>query len=217
MDGNRRWARVRGLAPFEGHRAGYKKVKEVTEWCRENGIKILTLFAFSTENWNRSEKEVKYLMHLFYFMLTKDIKNIHKNKIHLNIIGRRDGLSHSIQKAIQKAEELTKGYTNFTLNLAINYSGRLEIVDAVKKIIRQAGNHQEITEDLISKNIYTAGQPDPDLIIRTSGEQRLSGFLTWQGVYSELYFTKSHWPEFSKKDFDETLADFTSRKRRFGK
>jgi len=215
MDGNRRWARARGLAPFKGHLAGYKKVKEVAEWCRQNGIKILTLYAFSTENWKRPRKEVNYLMQLFNFMLTKDIKNLCKNKIQLNIVGRRDGFSKKLQKAIQKAEASTKDYADFTLNLAINYGGRQEIVDAVNKIFKQPP--EEITEDLISKNIYTTGQPDPDLIVRTSGEQRLSGFLTWQSVYSELFFTKSHWPEFSKNDFDQVLVEFAARQRRYGK
>ncbi|MDP3051973.1 MAG: polyprenyl diphosphate synthase [bacterium] len=215
IDGNRRWARSRGLPPFEGHRAGYKKIKEVTEWCRDAGIKILTIFAFSTENWQRPKEEVDFLMGLFYLALTRDIKKLLKENVCVRIIGRREGLPKKLQEAIKKSTELTKNNTGCMLNLAINYGGRPELVDAFKKIL--ADPPQEITEETISKNLNTAGQPDPDLIIRTSGEQRLSGFLTWQSAYSELLFINNHWPEFSKQDFDDALADFDNRQRRFGK
>jgi len=214
MDGNRRWATTRRLPSFEGHRAGYKKVEDILNWCRDAGIKILTLYAFSTENWQRSKKEVDFLMKLFYLAFTKDIKELHKNNICVRVIGRKNGLSEKIQKAIKRSEELTKNNTAIILNLAINYGGRPELVDAFNKILKNPP--KEITEDLISKNIYTAGLPDPDLIIRTSGERRLSGFLTWQSAYSELYFIKRHWPEFSKEDFDDALNDFANRQRRFG-
>ena len=214
MDGNRRWATTRRLPSFEGHRAGYKKVEDILNWCRDAGIKILTLYAFSTENWQRSKKEVDFLMKLFYLAFTKDIKELHKNNICVRVIGRKNGLSEKIQKAIKRSEELTKNNTAIILNLAINYGGRPELVDAFNKILKNPP--KEITEDLISKNIYTAGLPDPDLIIRTSGERRLSGFLTWQSAYSELYFIKRHWPEFSKEDFNDILNDFASRQRRFG-
>jgi len=214
MDGNRRWATTRRLPSFEGHRAGYKKIEDVLRWCRDAGIKILTFYAFSTENWQRSKKEVDFLMKLFYLALTKDIKKLHKNKVCVRVIGRKNGLSKKLQQAIKKAEELTKNNTTIILNLAINYGGRLELVDAFNKILKNPP--KEITEDLISQNIYTADLPDPDLIIRTSGEKRLSGFLTWQSAYSELYFIKRHWPEFSKEDFDGTLNDFANRQRRFG-
>jgi len=214
MDGNRRWATTRRLPSFEGHRAGYKKIEDVLRWCRDAGIKILTLYAFSTENWQRSKKEVDFLMKLFYLALTKDIKKLHKNKVCVRVIGREEGLSKKLQQAIKKAEALTKNNTAAILNLAINYGGRLELVDAFNKILKNPP--KEITEDLISQNIYTADLPDPDLIIRTSGEKRLSGFLTWQNAYSELYFIKRHWPEFSKEDFNDILNDFASRQRRFG-
>ncbi len=228
MDGNRRWAKARRLPSFEGHRTGgYKKVEDILNWCRDAGIKILTLYAFSTENWQRSKKEVDFLMKLFYLALTKDIKKLHKNNICVRVIGRKKGLSEKIQKAIKKSEELTKNNTAIVLNLAINYGGRLELVDAFNKILknlpatlrvaRRAGPPKEITDDLISQNVYTAGLPDPDLIIRTSGEKRLSGFLTWQSAYSEFCFIKHHWPEFSKEDFNNILNDFTNRQRRFGK
>ena len=215
MDGNRRWANAQKLSSFGGHRAGYKKIDDVLRWCRDAGIKILTLYAFSTENWQRSKKEVDFLMKLFYFAFTKDIKKLHENNICVRVIGRKNGLPEKIQKAIERSEELTKDNTAVVLNLAINYSGRLELVDAFNKILKNPP--KEVTEDLISRNIYTAGLPDPDLIIRTSGEQRLSGFLTWQSAYSEFYFIKRHWPEFSKEDFINILDDFANRQRRFGK
>jgi len=214
MDGNRRWATTRRLPSFEGYRAGYKKIEDVLRWCRDAGIKILTLYAFSTENWQRSKKEVDFLMKLFYLALTKDIKKLHKNKVCVRVIGREEGLSKKLQQAIKKAEALTKNNTAAILNLAINYGGRLELVDAFNKILKNPP--KEITEDLISQNIYTADLPDPDLIIRTSGERRLSEFLTWQSAYSEFYFIKRHWPEFSKEDFDDALNDFANRQRRFG-
>ena len=191
------------------------KAKEVMDWCRDAGIKVLTLFAFSTENWQRSRKEVGFLMKLFQFVLIKDIKEIHKNNIRLRIVGRKENFSKKLQEAIKKAEELTENNTGGVLNLAINYGGRQELLDAFNKISRNS--HHKITEELISENLYTAGLPDPDLIIRTSGELRLSGFLLWQAAYSELSFVKKFWPDFSKKDFDEVLADFANRQRRFGK
>ncbi len=215
MDGNRRWARSQGLSPSQGHRAGYGKVKEVLKWCDENGIKIVTLYAFSTENWNRPKNEVDFLMALFNRLLTKDIKEIHKNGVRLRIIGRKESLPKKIQEAAKKAEKLTAENTEGVLNLAINYGGRQEIVDAFNKIMKNPP--EKITEETISGNTYTADLPDPDLIIRTSGEMRLSGFLTWQSVYSELYFVKHHWPEFSKNDFAAILAGFSARQRRFGK
>ncbi len=215
MDGNRRWAVARHLPPYEGHRAGYKKIENILRWCGDAGIKILTLYAFSTENWQRPKKEVDFLMKLFYDALTKGVKELHKNNVCVRIIGRRKGLPEKIQKAIEVSEKLTKNNTAGILNLAINYGGRPELIDAFNKILKNPP--KEITEDLISKNIYTADLPDPDLIVRTSGEMRLSGFLTWQSAYSEFYFLKHHWPEFSKKDFDDMLKDFAGRQRRFGK
>ncbi|MFH0791816.1 MAG: polyprenyl diphosphate synthase [bacterium] len=214
MDGNRRWAKAKGLAPFLGHQAGYKKTEEVLKWCKEVGVKILTLFAFSTENWKRSKEEVDLLMNLFFLVLTKDIKKLNKENVRVKVIGKTEDLSRKLQKAIKQAEELTKNNTVGTLNLAINYGGRQELVDAFNKIIK--GQPKKITEEMISENLYTKGLADPDLIIRTSGEQRLSGFLTWQGVYSELYFVKNHWPDFSKNDFSEALNSYAERQRRFG-
>lgn len=217
MDGNRRWARERGLPTFEGHRRGYEKVKEVGDWCLARGIKILTVFAFSTENWQRSKEEVEYLMSLLHFALTKELREFDKRGIKLKIIGKREGLPEKVARAVREAETHTAKNTTSLLQIAINYGGRLELVDAVKKIISQNVSAEKVDETVISQNLYTAGVPDPDLIIRTSGEQRMSGFLLWQSAYSELYFCQNYWPAFSEKDLDEALRWFAGRQRRFGK
>jgi undecaprenyl diphosphate synthase len=217
MDGNRRWAKEHGLPKFEGHRRGYEKVKEVGDWCLKRGIKILTLFAFSTENWKRSKEEVNYLMDLLHFALTKELNEFNKRNIKLKIIGRRDGLPEKVAKAATEAERYTAKNNGGLLQMAINYGGRSEIVDAVKKIIKQGLSAEKIGEKTIEQNLYTANVSDPDLIIRTSGEQRLSGFLLWQSAYSELYFCQKYWPDFSEQDLDEALEWYASRERRFGK
>ncbi len=214
MDGDRRWAKDHALPASKGHYAGYKKIEEVLRWCRETGIGTLTLFAFSTENWKRTKGETDFLMNLFYLAFNNDIKRFQKNEVRVHLIGHREGLPKKLQRVIHKVEELTKDNTKSTLNVAINYGGRLELLDTFKRILKNLPSN--ITEATISENLYTAGQPDPDLIIRTSGERRLSGFLTWQSVYSELFFIKHCWPEFSKRDFDNALADFANRKRRVG-
>lgn len=217
MDGNRRWAREHGLPTFEGHRRGYEKVKEVGDWCLKRGIKILTLFAFSTENWKRSKGEVEYLMNLLHFALTKELDEFNKRNIRLKIIGCREGLPRKMSQAADEAERSTAKNSGGLLQVAINYGGRAEIVEAVKKIIHQGVIAEKMDEKLIEKNLYTAGTPDPDLIIRTSGEQRLSGFLLWQSAYSELYFCQKYWPDFSEKDLDDILQWYASRERRFGR
>lgn len=217
MDGNRRWARERGLPTFEGHRRGYDKVKEVGDWCLARDIKILTVFAFSRENWQRSKEEVDYLMNLLQFALTKELNEFSKRGIKLKIIGRREGLPEKVARAADEAEDRTEKNTRGLLQIAINYGGRSEIVDAVKKIIHQGAAKELVDEKLIEENLYTSGLPDPDLIIRTSGEQRLSGFLLWQSAYSELYFCQKYWPDFSEKDLDEALQWYAGRGRRFGK
>lgn len=216
MDGNRRWAKDRGLPSLEGHRKGYDKLKEVGEWCIEKGITTLTVYAFSTENWNRSEEEVNYLMDLLHNALTKEIGEFDKRGIKLKIIGSRERLAEKMVQAIDEAEAKTKDNTKGTLNLCINYGGRLEIVDAVKKLINQGIKPEDINEQAISNNLWLAGQSNPDLIIRTSGEQRLSGFLTWESVYSEFLFIDKHWPDFDQADLVAAIDDFNSRQRRFG-
>jgi len=217
MDGNRRWARSRDLPTLEGHKIGYEKVKKVGDWCLKRGIKILTVYAFSTENWNRSKEEVSYLMDLLKKALRDDINELHKKNIQVRVIGRLKELSKDLQKAIEEAIELTKNNTKGILNIALNYGGRVEIIDAIKNIIKRKIAPERVTEKVVSDNLYMADLPDPDLIIRTSGEYRLSNFLTWQSSYSELYFIKKHWPDFSEKDLDEAIEEYLRRTRRFGK
>ncbi len=218
IDGNRRWARERGLPTFEGHRRGFNKVKEITKWSKDRGIKILTLYCFSTENWNRSEREVSYLMRLLSQGLNKkEVKRICKEGIKIQIIGQTERLPKYLQKSIKEAEEFTQNNNKMILNLAISYGGRAEIVKAVKKIIKEKIPLNQIDENKIGDYLYTSSLPDPDLIIRTGGEQRVSNFLIWQVAYSELYFCKKYWPDFTEKDLDEVLQDFVHRQRRFGK
>jgi len=216
LDGNRRWAKENGLPSFEGHRRGYNKMKEVGEWCIARGIKTFTVYAFSTENWHRTPEEVDYLMNLLHQALTKEINEFNRRGIRLRVIGSRDRLSEKMKQEADFAENETKNNTRGTLNICLNYGGRLEIVEAVRTIISRGVKSEEIDEKMISENIWLAGQSDPDLIIRTSGEQRLSGFLTWESVYSELLFVKCHWPAFSEQDLDEAIAEFHRRHRRFG-
>jgi undecaprenyl diphosphate synthase len=216
MDGNRRWAKENGLSSFDGHKKGYEKLKEVGQWCIDRDINILSVYAFSTENWNRSKQEVKYLMKLLNKVFTDEVEKFNKKGIRIRVIGSRDKLSKEIKKNLLNAQERTKNNKKGTLNLCFNYGGRPEIAQAVKEIIKKGLKESEITEETITKNTWMGDQPDPELIIRTSGEQRLSGFLTWQSVYSEFYFTKCHWPEFSEKDLDEAVKDYEKRQRRFG-
>ena len=218
MDGNRRWARDKGLPTLEGHRRGYNKVKKVGKWCKQRGVKVLTLWAFSTENWKRSKEEVDFLMNLLSFALSDgEVNELDKDGIRLQVIGQKERLSEKLQGLIKKAEERTKDNKEGILNLAISYGGRVDVLEAVKKMIEKGISPQEISEEMIDQNLWTAGLPDCDLIIRTSGELRTSGFLIWQAAYAELYFCKNHWPEFSEKDLDEALADYARRQRRFGK
>ena len=216
LDGNRRWARERGLPTFDGHKAGYDKIKDVSKWCLKRNIKILTVFAFSTENWNRSKEEVKYLMTLMNKAFSKELEDLNKLGFKVNIIGSRDRLSKKIKKNIEKIETETKNNKKAVLNICFNYGGRLEIVEAVKKIVEEGIEVDKINEKLISKYIWFKGQPEPDLIVRTSGEKRLSGFLTWTSVYSELYFPRCYWPDFDEKELDKAIREFERRNRRFG-
>ncbi|MFC1662870.1 polyprenyl diphosphate synthase [Patescibacteria group bacterium] len=216
MDGNRRWARKRGLPTLQGHQRGYNKIKKVGDWCLKRGVKILSVYAFSTENWNRSKKEVGYLMRLLHSAIENDTQEMHEKGIRMMFSGRLKDLQENIQQAINRAVELTKNNTNGILNICINYGGRAEIVDAVKKIVKMKKSSAQITENLIDNNLYSPSLPDPDIVIRTSGEQRLSGYLTWESVYSELYFIKKPWPAFTEKDLDEVLTDYENRHRRFG-
>lgn len=217
LDGNRRWAKEHGLPTLEGHRRGYDNVKAVGLAALNRGVEHLTVFAFSTENWKRSEEEVGYLMDLLHHALTAEIDFYMDNDIRLRVIGRRDGLSEKLVAAIDDAENKTSGNARGQINICINYGGRAEIVDAVKAIVADGTKSEDVTEELVASKTWMAGIPDPDLIVRTSGEQRLSGFLTWCGVYSELLFVDVHWPAFGEADLDAAIAEFDSRQRRFGK
>lgn len=216
LDGNRRWAKERELPTFEGHKVGYEKIKEVCRWCLKRDIEILTVYAFSTENWNRSKKEVKYLMTLLNKAFGEETDELNELGLKVNIIGSKDRISSEIKKNIEKVEKETKNNKNMVLNICFNYGGRLEIVEAVKKIMGEGIEPEKISEDLISKYIWFKGQSEPDLIVRTSGEKRLSGFLTWTSVYSELYFPSCFWPDFNEKELDKAIAEFEKRNRRFG-
>lgn len=216
MDGNRRWARKKGLPTLIGHKRGYDIAMKVGEWCLDRGVKILTIYAFSTENWNRSKKEVSYLMRLLRQAFTNEIDNLHAKGIQVRVIGIEKGLSKDIKDAIKKAMQLTRNNKRGVLNIALNYGGRSEITEAVKKITKMKLKPSQITEKLISKNIFTADLPDPDLILRTSGEYRLSGFMTWQSAYSELLFIDKPWPAFTEKDVDAAINEYSRRNRRFG-
>ncbi|MDI6602862.1 MAG: polyprenyl diphosphate synthase [Patescibacteria group bacterium] len=213
LDGNRRWAEERGLPVFEGHRKGLEKVQRIIEYCKEKGIKILTLFVFSTENWKRGKEEVNYLIKLGKKAISNHFKHLHKNKIRIRIIGQKETLPKSLQKKIIEIEKQTKDNKEMMVNFALSYGGRAEIVEAVKKIIEKKIPPKKINENTIKENLWTS---DVDLIIRTGKEQRISNFLIWQAAYSELYFCPKYWPDFSEKDLDLALAEYSRRQRRFG-
>ena len=213
LDGNRRWAKEKGLSAFEGHKKGLETIKNTIEWCKEKGIKTLTLFVFSTENWKRPKKEVDYLMRMAEKMESHFSKAV-KQDIKLKVIGQRDRLPLAVRASIKKIENLTKNHNAMTLNFALSYGGRAEIVEAVKNIMRQKVDVRKIDENLISKNLWTS---DLDLIIRTGKEQRISNFLIWQAAYSELYFLKKYWPDFNKRDLNQAILEYARRQRRHGK
>ncbi|MGB2705601.1 MAG: isoprenyl transferase [Candidatus Omnitrophota bacterium] len=220
MDGNGRWARCRRLPKVAGHRAGVKSVEEVIKAARELGIKILTLYAFSTENWKRSSKEIDALMGLLEGYLDRETEKIAKEGIRVRAIGRISGLPPSIQLKLRKIEAKTIHNSAILVNLALNYGSRSEIVDAARKIAEEVKKGRIRPDDISEENfgdyLYTAGLPDPDLLIRTSGEARVSNFLLWQISYAEIYITKKLWPDFGKKDLKYAILDYQKRKRRYG-
>lgn len=215
LDGNRRWAKANGLPTLEGHRRGYEKVKEVMEWAKEAGISFVIAYAFSTENWNRTAEEVSYLMGLFRETLTHKLIELKEAGLRVRCIGERARFSPELQKLMQSAEEETKHLPGPTLVLALSYGGRADILQAAHLAVKEG--KAELTEAEFSSYLWTKDIPDPDLIIRTGGEKRLSGFLTWQSVYSELFFIDTYLPDFSKKEFQAILAEFGTRERRIGK
>lgn len=217
IDGNRRWARKRKLPIIEGHRRGLEKVKKIGDWCIKRGVKIITLFTFSTENWSRPKSEVNYLIKLLINALGKrNIETIHKKGIKIRVIGQIEKFPKSFQEMAKEAEKLTKNNKKGILNIALSYGGRAEIVESVKKIINAKVPIGKINEKLIERNLWTKDEPSPDLIIRTGNEQRISNFLIWQAAYSELYFSKKYWPDFTEKDLDLAFQDYAKRERRFG-
>ena len=223
MDGNGRWAKNRGLERSAGHKEGAKTFRRIGEYCADVGIKYMTFYAFSTENWNRPKSEVMALMKLFKEYLNEGDERIAENDIRqmrLKFIGERDGLPKDLLKLIEKAERESAKYDKVTVNIALNYGGRAEITHAVKEIAAKvkAGEMSvdEITEDVVGNNIYTAGQPDPDIIVRPSGEYRLSNFMTWQSAYSEFWYSDILWPDFTEEDVNKILFDYQKRNRRFG-
>jgi undecaprenyl diphosphate synthase len=217
LDGNRRWAKSQGLPTLEGHRRGYSNLKTIGKAAIKRGVRYVSAFIFSTENWKRTQEEVAYLMDLAYWVATKEVDEIHKDGIRVRFLGSEENVSPKLLQAIRSAEEKTKHNTNGTLALCFNYGGQLEIADAMKRIIEQGIASSDINPDMIAQNLYEPDIPALDLIIRTSGEQRLSNFMLWRAAYSELYFTNKHWPAFSEEDLDEALKEYAKRNRRFGK
>lgn len=221
MDGNGRWAKGKGAARIFGHRNAIQAVKDVTEGCGELGVKYLTLYAFSTENWGRPKEEVDGLMELLVSTLQKEINMLHENQVKLITIGDINQLPKNCQSNLKEAVEATKNNTGLTLLLALSYSGRWEIVKAIKQIMEDAKQGkvttEEMNEAIFSRYLETASIPDPELLIRTSGEMRISNFLLWQIAYTELYITKTLWPDFRKEDLYEAICAYQKRERRFGK
>lgn len=218
MDGNRRWAKSRGLRPAEGHAQGYKILRELSLYALlEKKIPFVSAFAFSTENWSRAEEEVSFLMGLVGKALNEYLDEFHQKNIRIAILGTREKLNGSVSKALDRAEATTKDNTGGTLVLCFNYGGQQEIVDAAKKLIKEGIAENEVNTELFAGALYHPEVPPVDLIIRTSGEERLSGFMLWRAAYSEFLFLDKHWPEFSKEDIDAALEEFSKRQRRYGK
>jgi len=220
MDGNRRWAKQRDLTTKEGHKAGSKNLEKIALFCNEIGIKYLTVYAFSTENWKRTKEEVSALMLILKANIDSMLRKSDLKNIRIRVIGEKENIPADIQKKIDKLVEKTKDNTGLVLNIAFNYGGRAELVHACKEIARKVKNGEinieDINEKLISDNVYTAGMPDPDLMIRTSNELRTSNFLPWQLTYSEFYFPDKHWPEFDEEELIKAIKAYQGRNRRFG-
>jgi undecaprenyl diphosphate synthase len=216
MDGNGRWAKARGLPRLAGHRAGTENLRPILEACVDFGIEILTIWAFSTENWRRPETEVRGLLRILERMIQRELQELHKQGVRLRHIGLLDRLPRRLQKQVVDAIELTKANDRIVLNVAFDYGGRAEIVQAVQRVIRDGVAADQVNEELLSQYMYTAGQPDPDLIIRTGGELRTSGFMLWQSAYAEYYVTPTFWPDFDREELYRALEAFSQRDRRFG-
>ncbi len=216
MDGNGRWALSRGLPRIAGHRAGTENLRRIIEACIEFGIKYLTIYAFSTENWGRPTEEVQGLMRIFENVIDNELQELHDQGVQLRHIGRLNGLKPRFRKKVLKAIEFTRGNDRLVLNIAFNYGGRDEIVCAIQAMIADGVKAEDVNAELVSKYLFTAGVPDPDLIIRTSGELRSSNFLIWQGAYSEWYFPATYWPDFDRAELLRALDEYNHRQRRYG-
>jgi undecaprenyl diphosphate synthase len=216
MDGNGRWARRRGLPRLAGHRAGTENIRRIVEACVEQGIEILTIYAFSTENWTRPVEEVQGLLGILSEVIERETDSLHRNGVQVRHIGRLAELAPEIQAKITRSVERTRDNQRLILNVAFNYGGRAEIVDAVRRIVAQGVPADQVDEEVVSASLYTAGCPDPDLIIRTAGEMRLSNFLIWQAAYSEFYSTPTLWPDFDKEELRKAVAEYGRRVRKFG-
>lgn len=217
MDGNRRWARERGLSEFEGHEAGMENVRRIIDKAQQMGVTNITIYAFSTENWKRTKKEIRNIFRLMLKFMVRERVHILKNNIRFRTIGDLRQLPVNLRTATRELMRVSARNNKFILNIALNYSGRSEIVRAVRRLVKKGAKAIQITEEQIAQHLDTAGQADPDLIIRTGGEQRLSNFMLWQGSYSELYFSPRMWPEFSDRDFEDAIKEYQRRERRFGK
>jgi len=221
MDGNGRWAKKRHQPRFMGHRAGVKAVENIVKHCAELGVGVLSLFAFSSENWRRPTKEVSLLMELFALSLKQQAKRLHKNNIRLQIIGDISKFSDSLQNQINQAQQLTADNTGLIINIAANYGGRWDIAQAVQKVAKKVASGdlqaEDITEEMIGAELTTAAIPEPDLFIRTGGEERVSNFMLWQMAYTEFYFSETLWPDFDSQQLDNAISSFNDRERRFGK
>lgn len=213
LDGNRRWAKERGLPKLEGHRRGYERVIDCTRWVRDRGIKHFVAYAFSTENWNREAEEISYFMEVLREMAKKDLRDLAKERVRVRFIGTLNRFDPDIREAMQRAEKESEHNDAITLWICLSYGGRAEIAAAARAA---ASDGKEITEESLRAHFWSAEMPDPDIIIRTSGEMRLSNFLLWQAAYSELFFIKPHWPDFSEEALGLILKEFAERKRRFG-
>jgi undecaprenyl diphosphate synthase len=216
MDGNGRWALSRGLPRLAGHKAGTENLRRVIRASVEFGIKYLTIYAFSTENWGRPPEEVQGLLQILEDVIDRELAELHKEGVQLRHIGRLERLAPALQKKVLQAIELTKNNDRLILNVAFNYGGRDEIVQAIQHMMKDGVGPEQVTDDLVSQYLYTAGVPDPDLVIRTSGELRVSNFLIWQAAYSELYSTPTYWPDFDKEEYRRALETFGQRDRRYG-
>ncbi len=216
MDGNGRWARERGLPRLAGHRAGVENLRAVLEASVEFGIKYLTIYAFSTENWKRPVEEVRGLIRILEEVIDREVTELHQNGVQLRHVGELDRLSPELQRKVIQAIELTRNNTRLVLNVAWNYGGRAEIIHAIQQMIGDGVAPQDVDEELVSQYLYTAGCPDPDLIIRTSGELRVSNFLIWQSAYAEWYISPTYWPDFGREELLKALRDYAQRERRFG-